>query len=47
MMGNYFVALIDSEEDFHWSLIPFILIWVAFVGLLAVCADSTLSKCSH
>jgi len=37
LVGGYFTALIESDEDFHWSLIPFILIWAVFLGLLAVC----------
>ena len=36
LMGNYFLALIHTEGDFHWSLIPFILIWVGFITLTAV-----------
>lgn len=34
-LGNYFISLIEGHEgDFHWSLIPFMLIWAGFVGLI-------------
>lgn len=36
VMGGYFTALINTENDFHWSLIPFIIIWVGFFALLFV-----------
>lgn len=35
-LGGYFTAMIDNgDKEWHWSLIPFILIWVAF-GLLLI-----------
>jgi len=37
VMGGYFTALIDNgDKEWHWSLIPFMLIWAIFVALLAV-----------
>lgn len=36
LLGNYFLALVNTEGEFHWSLIPFILIWVGFVSLVLV-----------
>lgn len=37
-LGGYFTAMIDNgDKEWHWSLIPFILIWLIFVGLLTVC----------
>lgn len=36
VLGNYFIALIHTEGEWHWSLIPFILIWVGFGVLLLV-----------
>lgn len=35
-LGGYFTALINTDQDFHWSLIPFILIWAGFAFLLLV-----------
>lgn len=45
-LGNYFVALISKEHkgSWHWSLLPFVLIWVGFGVLVLVSNIELLDK---